>query len=134
MRKYRYGWQCTSKRSCYSCMRRMGTIRVLEKMAHLSGPALRRKRMISHRYSLSAASAQEGLRGATPGPRSGAAAERSYPVSEVRGGGQEELLHVRCQGQRSRGTTPRPRSGRAAVRRYLLSKVKSSGCTLLEQP
>ena len=33
-----------------------------------------------------AATAQERQRGATPRPRSGAAAERSYPVSEVRGG------------------------------------------------
>ena len=29
-----------------------------------------------------------------PSPRSGAAARRSYPTSEVRGGGQEELPHV----------------------------------------
>ena len=27
-------------------------------------------------------------------PRSGAAAERSYPTSEVRGGSQEDLPHV----------------------------------------
>ena len=38
--------------------------------------------------------AQEQLRGDTPHPRSGAAAERSYPVSEVRGSGREELPHV----------------------------------------
>ena len=62
-------------------------------------------------------------RGATPRPRSGLVAERSYPVSEVSGGreetsrvrgqvgGQEELHHV--QGQwRPGGDTPRPRSGR----------------------
>jgi len=59
--------------------------------------------------------AQEWPRGATPHLRSGAAAETSYPMSEVRGGsqeeqphvqgavaagaqeGQEELLHVQCQ-------------------------------------
>ena len=33
-------------------------------------------------------------RRSSPCPRSGAAAGRSYPVSEVRGGGQEELPHV----------------------------------------
>ena len=50
-------------------------------------------------------------------------AERSYSTSEVRGrsrehpcpkgGGQEELPHVRGQGQRPRGDTQRPRSGAA---------------------
>ena len=39
-------------------------------------------------------------------------AERSYPMSEVRG----------------------KRSGRVAVRRYPSLKVRSSSCTLLEQP
>ena len=33
-------------------------------------------------------------RGATPCPRSGAAAERSYPTPKVRGGGREEQPHV----------------------------------------
>ena len=41
-----------------------------------------------------AAAAQEQQRGANPRPRSGAAAERSYPVSEVRGGSWEEQPHV----------------------------------------
>ena len=90
--------------------------------------------------------------GVTPRLRSGAVAERSYPVSEVRGGGREESPRVRGQGQRlggatphprssgcmsiggQRGATPHSRSGGAAVRRYPSSKVKSSGCTLLEQP
>ena len=44
--------------------------------------------------------------GATPCPRSGAAAERSYPTSEVRGG---------CQ---PRGDTPQRRSGAVAGRSY----------------
>ena len=44
----------------------------------------------------------------------GAAAERSYPTSKVRGGGQEELSHVRGQGLRPIGATLRPRSGAAA--------------------
>ena len=33
-------------------------------------------------------------RGVTPCPRSGAAAERSYPMAEARGGGLEEQPHV----------------------------------------
>ena len=37
---------------------------------------------------------QEQLKGATPLPRSGVAAERSYPASEARGGGQEEQPHI----------------------------------------
>ena len=48
--------------------------------------------------------------GATPHPRSGEAAERSYAVSEVRGSGQE------CQAvtvqERPRGTTPARSQGR----------------------
>ena len=32
-------------------------------------------------------------------------AEKSYPTSEVRGGGQEELPNTRGQGQRPRGAT-----------------------------
>ena len=38
--------------------------------------------------------AQEQPRGATPCPRSGGAAERRYPASEVRSGGREELPHA----------------------------------------
>ena len=45
-----------------------------------------------------AATAQEQPRGATLCPRSGAAAERSYPVSEV-SGGREETPRVRGQGR-----------------------------------
>ena len=41
-----------------------------------------------------AATAQERLRGATPHPRSGAVAGRSYPMPEVRGGSREEQPHV----------------------------------------
>ena len=63
-------------------------------------------------------------------PRSGAAAKRSYPANEVRGGGREELPHApapeargggrkelpyaRGQGQRPGGPTPRPGSGGCA--------------------
>ena len=48
---------------------------------------------------------------ATPRPRSGAATERSYPTSEVRGSNQEERPHVQGQGRQPGGATPRPRSG-----------------------
>ena len=37
---------------------------------------------------------QERPKGAIPSPRSGAAAERSYPTSEVRSSGQEEQPRV----------------------------------------
>ena len=89
-------------------------------------------------------------RGATPRPRSGAAAEIARPWWLRRG--REELHHIRGQGRwlggatqhpRSsacageggpRGATPHSRSGGAAMRRYPSSKVRSSGCALLEQP
>ena len=54
-----------------------------------------------------AAKAQERLRGATLGSRSGAVAGRRYPAPEVRGGGQEELPCVGGQ-WRPGGDTPRP--------------------------
>ena len=77
-----------------------------------------------------------------PGCDSVGAVERSYPMSEVRGSGREELPHVQGvvaatvqEGTGGpRGATPRSRSGGAAVRRYPSSKVRSSGCALLEQP
>ena len=55
-------------------------------------------------------------RGATPHPRSGGAAERRYPASEVRAGGQEELKHApkpeaRGDGREELSQTPRPRPG-----------------------
>ena len=96
--------------------------------------------------------AQERPRRANPCPRSVAEAERSYPTSEVRGSGWEQIPHARGQGRWPGGPTPRPRScgcagaggprgaiprwrsGRAAVRRYPSSKVRSNGCALLEQP
>ena len=54
-------------------------------------------------------------------------AETSYPMSEVRGGGREELPHIWGQGKRLRGATPHPRSGEAAERNYPTSKVRGSG-------
>ena len=100
-----------------------------------------------------AATVQERPRGATPRPRSGAAAGRSHPTTEARGGTQG-------QGRQPEGATPRQRPGqrpRAATRcprpvaaawrgnptlkvrkggerRYPSSKVRSSSCALLEQP
>ena len=65
---------------------------------------------------------------------------RSYPTSEVRGGGWEE----QPQPPRTGGCTgtggltgamwSSARSGGIAVRRYPSSQVRSSGCALLEQP
>ena len=67
--------------------------------------------------------AQARQRGDTPS-MSGAVAGRSYPTSEVRGGGREELPHAGGQGQQLRGATPRPRSGVAAERSNPMSKVR----------
>ena len=59
-------------------------------------------------------------REATPCPRSGAVAKRSYRTSEVRGSGRE------CQAAMAqecpRGATQRPRSGVAAERSNTMSK------------
>ena len=65
--------------------------------------------------------------------------ERSFPMSKVRGSGRGKLPHV--QGAVAalgvgglRGTIPSSRSEGVAMRRYPSSKVRSSGCALLEQP
>ena len=68
-----------------------------------------------------AAMAQEWPRGATPRPRSGGVAERSYPASkvrgghersypasEVRGGGREELSHAPTPEARGCGQADKP--------------------------
>ena len=47
------------------------------------------------------------------------AAERSHPMSEVRGRSWEDPMP---EGQRPRGATPRPRSGGAAKRSYPVSE------------
>ena len=70
--------------------------------------------------------------GVTPHPRSGAAARRSYPTSEVRGGGREEQPHV--QG----AVAARAQEGREDLvhihgQEGDSSKVRSSDCTLLDQ-
>ena len=77
------------------------------------------------------------LGGATPRPRSGAAAKRSYPASEVgaaakrsypaskaRGGSQEDLPYARGQGQRPGGPTPCLRPGPLAGRSNPTSKER----------
>ena len=74
--------------------------------------------------------------------RSGAVAERSYPLSEVRGGSQEELPRIQGQ-QRPGEATLRPRS-RAARRRCPVAEVtgcrekpprpKAGGVTLRSHP
>ena len=81
-----------------------------------------------------AVTAQEPPRVATPRLKSGVAAKRSYPASEVRGGGQEELPCVRGRGGREElphvrgqwrlgGDTPSPRSG-AARSSHLVPKAR----------
>ena len=66
--------------------------------------------------------AEAWLRGATPNLRSGMAAERTYPKSEVRGDSRE------CQAataqKRPRGATPNPRPGAAAERSNPTSKER----------
>ena len=52
------------------------------------------------------------------------AAERSYPMSEVRGRSREDPMP---EGQRPRGVTPCPRSGGAAERSYPTSEVRGGG-------
>ena len=67
--------------------------------------------------------------GDIPRPRSGAAAQRSYLVSDLCGGGWEELPRV--QGQWRPGEeTPHPRSG-AAKRSYIAPEARGSD---LEEP
>ena len=76
-------------------------------------------------------SAQERPRGATARLRSGAAAETSYPTSEVRGCGLEELstAEVRTAAERSyhMSKEQRLRGRRRAERSYSTSKVRRGG-------
>ena len=66
-------------------------------------------------------------RGITPRPRSGAAAERSYPASKVRGCGGEEIPGKRGQGRRLGGPTTRLRSGAVAGRTNPTPETMGSG-------
>ena len=62
---------------------------------------------------------QERQRGATPRPRSGAAAKRRYPESEVKGDGLEEPPCVQGQGQH-------PRPGEVARRNNPTPKARAA--------
>ncbi|CAI9180857.1 unnamed protein product [Rangifer tarandus platyrhynchus] len=66
----------------------------------------------------------QGWRLRAPGYNSAGAAQRSFPTSEVRGGGREELPHFQGQGRRARGATTHPRSGPAAERSNPISKER----------
>ena len=75
--------------------------------------------------------------GATPRPRSGAAAGRSYPTSEVRGGGREELSHAGGQGPRPRGATLPSKSGGcvgAVGPRGAIARSRSEGAVVRNNP
>ena len=63
-------------------------------------------------------------RGVTPCPRSGAAADRRYPASEVRGGNERSYpaSEVRGGGRRRYPTPLSPRPGVAGGRSYPKSK------------
>ena len=64
-------------------------------------------------------------RGATPRPRSGAAAKRSYPASDIRGGSPEELRRVQGQGQWPR--VPGCDSSRSSPEKLPLPQARGSG-------
>ena len=55
-----------------------------------------------------AVTVQEQPRGATPRPRPGEVARRTYPMPEARGRGREEQPHAGGQGRWWGGPTPRP--------------------------
>ena len=57
-----------------------------------------------------AVTVQVRWRGATPHPRSGAAAERSYPLPKARGCSPEDLPHAQGQGPWPEGATLPPSS------------------------
>ena len=72
-----------------------------------------------------AAKAQEQWKGATLHPRTGAAAERSYPASEF-SGGREELPRV--QGQWRPGeATSHPRPGSVTLRSHPEPEARVAG-------
>ena len=54
-------------------------------------------------------------------------AKGSYPVSEARGEGREEIPCIQGQGRRSEGATPHPRPGAKAERRYPAPEARGSG-------
>ena len=77
-------------------------------------------------------------RGVSPSPRSGAAAGKSYPMSEVKGGSQEELSHIQGQGsgrecqaattqEQTRGATLLLRPGAVATRSNPTPEARGGG-------
>ena len=84
-----------------------------------------------------AATAQERPRGATPRPRSGAAAGRSYPASKVRGGSRGATLHPKSgaaaesarlqQRGAAERTDPTAEARGAAERSYPASEIRGGG-------
>ena len=66
----------------------------------------------------------QGQQPRVPGCDGTGTAERSYPVSEVRGSSREELPHVRGQGQQPR--VPGRDGAGTAERSYPVSKVRGS--------
>ena len=77
-----------------------------------------------------AATAQEWPRGATPCPRSGAAAERSYSMPEVRGGGRGDQPHIQgavaARVQEGQEELLLVTVRRGSLPRYPLSKVRET--------
>ena len=79
-----------------------------------------------------AVTAQEQPRGVTPHQRSGGTAERSYPASEIRGGGQEGIPHAPkpkagAMGRRSYPMLPRLRSRAVARRSNPMPEARGGG-------
>ena len=73
-----------------------------------------------------AATAQGRPRGATLRPRSGVAAGRRHPESEVRGDGREELPCFGGQGQQPKGATPHLRPGAVPERSHPTSEARAA--------
>ena len=75
-------------------------------------------------------------RGITPRPRSGGAAKRRYPASEVRSGGREELPHAPMPEARGHGReelphAPKPKAKGGGEGRWLggpTPRPRSPGC------
>ena len=61
-----------------------------------------------------------------PGCDGAGTAKRSYPVSEIRVSGQEELPCVRGQGQRLGEATLHPRPGMVTLRIHLAPEARDS--------
>ena len=66
-----------------------------------------------------------------PGCCGAGTAERSYPASEVRGGGREETPHVQGQGQQGEATS-HPRPGVVTLRSH--PKPEARGSSWEEPP